>query len=616
MDKGIFKGQGMKNALGNILKEYMTEKGIRQLDLCKGLCSASTMSKYLNGKRRMDRLMLNAVLQRLGVAADDFITALTKDEYDYFEWKLLILQAIQRGAWSEAEELAKKQEKGISCGNEALEMQFGLIVKGILAKEYEHDPDRAAAFFRQAIHITMPDFEIESMYSGLWSRDEAYIILTLYQIEADRKDMAEQLDRFLGGLKSSPMDIREKVRIYPQIVSVYGELLIKQKRCQECAALCGEVLELMRQHNSAFMLAKVLAMYIAAMERTGRGDSLQREREWLEAWAQIQKLAGFSQDYEGLAYLANFGQEIELIHEIVKKGRKEAGIRQNEFSKALNCDYVSLSRIENGIRAPRRTRYERALEELNIRCGYYYGEIRSDSFAAYRLKYDIDRGLIDRKWDKIEPLLDMLAEKLDMSMPENRQYVMDCRNMAEYMMKKIPPEEYLKKEMEAAANTIDLDNPRREDRIFSAMEIRVIIHIASAYRNMGRADRAIELLEFLLAFYSESEVRKEYHFRQVILILHNLCVYYADTGKWDRVKELCLRGICCDVSCHKGRGTAGFLNFYGCAAEKEGDTAASIKYYWLAAEWSELFYNTNTLMKARSNYERLLKAEGAVRKTI
>lgn len=69
------------------MQDTIRGKNINRGDLCGGLCSASVLTKYLNGERRMDRLLLTALMQRMGLSPDKFVTLLPENEYYYFDWR-------------------------------------------------------------------------------------------------------------------------------------------------------------------------------------------------------------------------------------------------------------------------------------------------------------------------------------------------------------------------------------------------------------------------------------------------------------------------------------------------------------------------------------------------
>ncbi len=99
----VKRGQGMKKTLSNMLQTIIEEEKVDKTILCKGLCSASAMSRYIYGESRPDRLLLNVLLQRLGKSPTKFATLLDKEEYAYFQWKQQISLAQLYRDWKQME---------------------------------------------------------------------------------------------------------------------------------------------------------------------------------------------------------------------------------------------------------------------------------------------------------------------------------------------------------------------------------------------------------------------------------------------------------------------------------------------------------------------------------
>ena len=122
----------MKKTLGEMINDAIHERGVKQIDLCRGLCSTSALSRYLNGERRMDRCLLTVLLQRLGKSSDKFITLLTDEEYSYFEWKQEICYAQMNKDWEMIYQLLQEKEAQNGKLNKNIQKQYYLLMQGIV----------------------------------------------------------------------------------------------------------------------------------------------------------------------------------------------------------------------------------------------------------------------------------------------------------------------------------------------------------------------------------------------------------------------------------------------------------------------------------------------------
>ena len=49
-----------------LIEKIRKEENIKQADLCQGLCSISTLSRIERGKKQADKMLLEALVERLG----------------------------------------------------------------------------------------------------------------------------------------------------------------------------------------------------------------------------------------------------------------------------------------------------------------------------------------------------------------------------------------------------------------------------------------------------------------------------------------------------------------------------------------------------------------------
>ena len=87
------------------------------------------------------------------------------------------------------------------------------------------------------------------------------------------------------------------------------------------------------------------------------------------------------------------------------------------------CSEHSYSRIESGKREPHRKSLEKILNRLELGWGYYSGEIASDEIRCHMVRIKIKLAISRENYDMASRLLEALENMLDLSIPQNRQYV-------------------------------------------------------------------------------------------------------------------------------------------------------------------------------------------------
>ena len=129
--------------IGEILYVLRMQRGLGQEDLCRGLCSNAALSRYELGERTPDRLLLNALMQRLGKSADKMATILFMEEYEYLLWKKQVLLAVGQGNMKRLGRLLKEPQALSVKVNEVLQRQFYFQMQAILADRVEQNLEKS-----------------------------------------------------------------------------------------------------------------------------------------------------------------------------------------------------------------------------------------------------------------------------------------------------------------------------------------------------------------------------------------------------------------------------------------------------------------------------------------
>ena len=174
------------------LRKEREKQGISQERLCRGLCAVSALSRYENGERISDRLLMNTLIERLGKSSDKLVTMISCQEYAYFEWKRKVQEALRKKKISLAQELLQKKESLDGCVHSVLQEQFYRYIQGILMGTSADISD-----LEKAIRLTHPEFSGKIEEEDLFSIQELEFVL-LYakrQIQKERGQEGEIVGR-------------------------------------------------------------------------------------------------------------------------------------------------------------------------------------------------------------------------------------------------------------------------------------------------------------------------------------------------------------------------------------------------------------------------------------
>lgn len=603
----------MKKTLGQMLNETITTGNVSQTDLCRGLCSTSALSRYLKGERRIDRLLLTALMQRLGLSPDKFATVLTDEEYRYFDWKQRLASAQIEQDWKKVSLLVEEEAaKDRSC-NPVLQEQFHLLMQGVVQERFLGDREKSLALIKQAVQQTVPQFPDKLDDNLLLSVQEISAML-IWQGEQADEEMSVRVLRFLESYTLTHYrEEQEMVKLYPKIAARYLPILCKQGAYFECLTIGKKALDMMIATGYASSMETVLENYVKAAEAGGLGGNVHKERVQLEAWKELMRELGHTeQGLDDELYMMDVWQEVELLDERISRARQQRGYSQEILSEDI-CTPETLSRIETGKRAPNQKTYKALAKKLSLEGEYYYSMIETDDFSVLDKKSQVDKLIMNWECEKAEKAVNELEQALDLSCGCNRQYIEEIRCIIGLELGRISTKEMFSRLKDVLAITVEVI-PKEDDvqnwsetfwnRSFTAGEMSVMLQMAIALADEGLFERAIFMLEKMMEYYQKSRVRPEFHFRTVLLIVGRLSGYYGTLTDYEKAKPYTEEGIRLLLSSGVRNGLPLFVNNMGAFFEYIGDKKASLRYYKLAFYSAELL-KERYADKIKSFYENL-----------
>ena len=190
--------------LGEYIKQRREALGLTQKQVCEGICDPVTLSRLENGKQTPNRTRINAILQRLGLPDDRYISLLSKNELkiEALKKEIVACNATER-VKEGREKLAKLEE--MEEAKDPLVRQFILRAQVLLGRlDGSCLPEKQIELLFQAIRLTVPQFDLDKIEWFLYSTDEVKIINQIgiaYSDDRQNEKAAEiyaQLLRFFG----------------------------------------------------------------------------------------------------------------------------------------------------------------------------------------------------------------------------------------------------------------------------------------------------------------------------------------------------------------------------------------------------------------------------------
>lgn len=256
-----------KYFIGEIIRQKRTELGLKQCQLCEGICEPTTMSRIESGKQMPGLNTLKNLLQRLGLSDERYYALVSKNEMQIADLQTEIVSAnvfkdSQRGLpkIAELEELADPDDH--------LLHQFILRSKASLGKREDgqivaYSLDEKLDMLFKAIRLTVPNFDIDAIEKGLYSIDEVKVINHIATVYSDLKQHEKAIriyDQLLQYIKKHFQNILQSGGLLPLVAFNYARELDLIGRYTEAIEIAESGWKACTQYGQYRYLAPTIAI--------------------------------------------------------------------------------------------------------------------------------------------------------------------------------------------------------------------------------------------------------------------------------------------------------------------------------------------------------------------
>lgn len=534
------------NQFGKKVSYERTKRGISTEKLCAGLCSNSFLRRMENGERVCEKILADALLQRMGVSAERFVFVMNMEEQ---EWSLVRerwIQAIERGEeeaiWKYREEYIK-----ITKGKSKLHRQFIILAETV----WEWKKNGANAFNRSSIQeawsITMGSILMTRAAGSLMSLTELILLMMYGRISEDMGENREAMAVYGQALQHLQefVDERDRVRLFPQIAFRQVLLLRRCGKTEEAANLTEDVLTLQKSGGRLFYIRRFLEIQSVFSEEKYTRKEMPEQVKCRQTQNKYicQALKWLYETYEEeeepwVWYIACYGMEdAELCRDIIRSRRTVLGMSQAELADGI-CDPVTISRIECGKTKPKRKVQEKLMKKLGM---------GGESFIAI---HQVEHPELAELADKIAVLLNRgasaqaeeLFHQLERQIRSDsryvKQYMMSMKAVILYNLGRISAGEHVAMQKEALYMTVpQMETEKLRGWCFSRQESTIINCMPHSYEKLGKREEMIQWLDILRTSYENKPFPLEYYSAAYELTMRNLGDLLGNAGEYERAIE-------------------------------------------------------------------------------
>ena len=437
-----------------LLKNIRTEEKVSLDQLAMGFMSASQLTKIENGERPINKNIRDRLLERLGIAKELYENLLDLCDFEEWDYKKKILSAIQNKKIEDAYRLLKEYKAHLR-ENDRINHQFILAMWGEVLKQEGASKEKIAECYRKAVILTIPDAE------KVWS-------------------------------EKRPLSVLEM------------NLLLETQT--ENLKICEKAIDKLRDAGRTYYLVELLEIEIQILEimpEDAVTEHLEKNgTDRINAKELMSMIKNLYAEYEVPAYMQDctyFYQQkwIFSMKDVLRTRREMFGLTQEQLCEGI-CSVKSLRRAEKGQTDMQRETLKKLLNRLGLSGQMQWSRLITSDREVIRMAEELADYINDRKFSVASKQLESLKSRIDLDIPQNKQYFLEKQALLEFEQGKVTREEFVKMEKEALECTLRAENLYRKENVY--LTEREIICISNSWKGMEEKEKR-ESINLILRLY-------------------------------------------------------------------------------------------------------------------
>ena len=489
-----------------LLKNIRTEEKVSLDQLAMGFMSASQLSKIEKGERPIDKDIRDRLLERLGIAKELYENLLDICDFEEWDYKKKILSAIQNKKIEDAYRLLKEYKAHLR-ENDRINHQFILAMWGEVLKQEGASKEKIAECYRKAVILTIPDAE------KVW-------------------------------WEKRPLSVLEM------------NLLLETQT--ENLKICEKAIDKLRDAGRTYYLVELLEIEIQILE-TMPEDAVteyleKNETDRINAKELLSVIKNLYAEYEVPAYMQDctyFYQQkwIFSMKDVLRTRREMFGLTQEQLCEGI-CSVKSLRRAEKGQTDMQRETLKKLLNRLGLSGQMQWSRLITSDRKVIRMAEELAGYINDRKFSVASKQLESLKSRIDLDIPQNKQYFLEKQALLEFEQGKVTREEFVKMEKEVLECTLRAENLYRKENVY--LTEQEITCIRNSWRGMEGKEKR-ELIDLIFRLYDNyalnnglSQAISMYEF-----IAESAVNELGNNGEHVRAEEIDRKVIKASLSCRR-----------------------------------------------------------------
>lgn len=256
-------------SIGSIIYYLRMQKHISQTVLAKGLCSPPTLSRIELSEREPDKLLVDALLQRLGKSPNRFDFILDEQDFNLFQQRETIKSLIEKQQYIFAESKLKYYKNHVKIMT-PLQEQFIKKYDSILLWKSTHNLDLSIKYLKESLFITFPYYSSSIKSKLQLTLEETTILFEIAIIYKEIKNFKKAisiLTYLISYYDNYESDDDEIIKLYSSLIFSAAHIYYLNKDYKNASIVCDKGIMKASGHNHLHYFAELLCIRASSKEQ-------------------------------------------------------------------------------------------------------------------------------------------------------------------------------------------------------------------------------------------------------------------------------------------------------------------------------------------------------------
>ncbi len=508
----------MVDIIGKWIETLRSRQRINRIDLGRGLCTEVDLRRIEERSQEPEKLLVDALMQRLGKSMNQYDLLLEDEEYDLLVRRQTIQKKLRVAGRQEAKlreaELEIEEYEQKRGTDTVLQKQFLSLQRAELLRRrrvsWQEQWNMVCYGLQQTFDTTFWEVQkqepahrlkLEKLKHQYLSTLEI-LLLTRYMILLELTGAEEEAENgyllLLAYAEQKRCDIKECRIYYPLPAYHLAAYYARKGRFQQGLALLEKALEYLRgskRQNRLFAKCFGLQLQLQRQQGLRQTAEIEREERYLQVFCEIfaeQQEIWEENDYP--LYLELYAHQVSRM---VRERRELLGLTQAQLAEGI-CGVITVSRLERGSQAPHQWTRNQLLGRLGVSFLKYDGGIVTEDYADFERLGEVGKLYYAGNYAGARQLFEELCDRMDMSYATNRyleQYWMTRLRFAE---RELSDKERVELEWELLAQTLgSKEKQMQKTHTLTNIEREILRDVL--WNN--QVDDSVELYDFMKKHY-------------------------------------------------------------------------------------------------------------------